>query len=80
MKPIARHMEELGVTVDQLVQATGSDKKSVSAIVAGNHVASPIQRERLARALGVEVSDISWGHAVPVQHMRGNGPQSGRQT
>lgn len=80
MKPIARYMEETGISVGQLVTATGLDAKLVKAIVSGNYTASPSQRHRLAAALGVSMDEISWGHAVPVQHMRGNGPQWGRST
>lgn len=80
MKPIARHMEETNVSVDQLVAATGLDEKLVNAIIKGNHIPSPLQRQRLSAVLGVSKDDISWGHAVPVEHMRGNGPQSGRPT
>ena len=80
MKPIARYMEETGISVSQLVTATGLDAKLVRAIVSGNYTPSPSQRQRLAAALGVSTDDISWGHAVPVQHMRGNGPQCGRST
>ena len=80
MKSLARHMEEAGVNVVQLVAATRLDVKLVKAIVDGNYTPSPSQRQRLAAALGVSADDISWGHAVPVQHLRGNGPQSGRQT
>jgi len=80
MKPLARYMEETGISVDQLVAAAGLDAKLVKAIVSGNYTPSPSQRQRLAAALGVSIEDISWGHAVPVQHMRGNGPQFGRST
>jgi hypothetical protein len=80
MKPLARHMEETGISVGQLVTASGLDAKLVKAIVSGNYVPSPAQRQRLAGALGVSMDDISWGHAVPVQHIRGNGPQCGRST
>ena len=80
MKPIARYMEEMGISAGQLVTATGLDRKLVEAIVSGNFTPSPLQRERLAAALGVSKDDISWGHAVPVQHLRGNGPQVGRST
>jgi len=80
MKPIARYMEETGMSVGQLVTSTGLDAKLVKAIVSGNYTPSPPQRQRLAVALGVSTDDISWEHAVPVQHMRGNGPQSGRST
>jgi hypothetical protein len=80
MKPIARYLEESGVTIEQLIAASGLDAKSVKAIVSGNYTPSPGQRQRLAAALGLAVEDISWGHAVPVEHLRGNGPQSGRST
>jgi hypothetical protein len=80
MKPIAGYLEETGIGVGQLVSATGLDAKLVKAIVSGNYTPSPTQRQRLAAALGVSTDDISWGHAVPVQHLRGNGPQCGRST
>ena len=80
MRPIARHLEETGISITQLAAAAELDDKLVKAIVNGNYIPSPLQRERLASALGVSKDDISWGHAVPVEHMRGNGPQSGRPT
>ena len=80
MKSLARRMEETGISVHQLVAATRLDVKLVKAIVDGNYTPSPSQRQRLAATLGVSAADISWGHTVPVQHLRGNGPQSGRQT
>ena len=80
MKSLARYMEEAGTSVQQLVAATGLDVKLVKAIVDGNYTPSPSQRQSLAVALAVSADEISWGHAVPVQHLRGNGPQSGRQT
>ena len=80
MKPLARHMEEAGIGLAQLVAATGLDVKLVTAIADGNYTPSPSQRERLAAALGISKDDISWGHAIPVQHLRGNGPQTGRPT
>ncbi|PYS12941.1 MAG: hypothetical protein DMG15_12705 [Acidobacteria bacterium] len=80
MKPLARYLEETGTTVDQLVAATGLDRKLVKAIASGNYTPSPVERQRLAAARGVSVEEISWGHAVPVEHLRGNGPQTGRAT
>jgi transcriptional regulator with XRE-family HTH domain len=80
MKPVARYMEELGIGIDQLIAAAGLDARLVKAIVSGNFTPSPSQRQRLAAALGVPIDEISWGHAVPVEHLRGNGPQSGRST
>jgi hypothetical protein len=80
VKPIATYMEETGVGLEQLVSASGLDGKVVKAIVSGNYTPSPAQRQRLAAVLGVSMDDISWGHAVSVQHLRGNGPQCGRST
>jgi len=80
MKPIGRYVEESGSSVSQLAEAAGLDTKLVKAIVSGNYTPSPSQRQRLAAILGVSAEDISWDHAVPVEHMRGNGPQAGRST
>ncbi len=80
MKPLAHYMEEAGISVGQLVTASGLDAKLVKAIVSGNYTPSPLHRQRLAAALGVSTDDISWGHAVAVEHLRGNGPQCGRST
>jgi len=73
-------MEVTGITVEQLVDSTKLDRKLVEAIVRGNFTPSPSQRQRLSAALGVSPEEISWDHAVPVEHMRGNGPQFGRST
>ena len=80
MKPITHYMEEIGIDVSQLAAAAGLDSKLVKAIVGGNYTPSPFQRQRVAAALGVSPDDISWGHTVAVQHLRGNGPQCGRST
>ncbi|MBI4472597.1 MAG: helix-turn-helix transcriptional regulator [Acidobacteria bacterium] len=78
MKSLARHMEELGTTLEQLVVASGLDAKVVHAITTGNYTPSPLQRQRIAAAIDVSVDDIEWGHTVPVEHMWGHGPQFGR--
>jgi hypothetical protein len=78
MKPLLRYMEETGVSIEQLVESSGLDAKLVKAIVSGNYTPSPSQRQRLAAAMGLSTDDISWGHAVPVEHMYGHGPQFGR--
>jgi ribosome-binding protein aMBF1 (putative translation factor) len=80
MKTIARHMEEVGISLEQLIAAAGLDAKLVKAIVTGNYTPSPFERKRLAAALGVSIEEVSWGHAVSVEHLRGNGPQTGRAT
>jgi ribosome-binding protein aMBF1 (putative translation factor) len=59
MKSLARHMEEAGVSVVQLVAATRLHVKLVKAIMDGNYTPSPSQRQRLAAALGVSADEIS---------------------
>jgi hypothetical protein len=78
MKPLGRRLEEAGMSVDQLVVATKLEAKLVKAIASGNYTASPSERQRIAAALNLTVDDISWGHAVPVDHLWGHGPQFGR--
>ena len=53
MKPLARYMEETGMSVDQLIAAAGLDAKLVKAIVSGNYTPSPTERQRLSAAIGV---------------------------
>jgi transcriptional regulator with XRE-family HTH domain len=78
MKPLARVMEETGTSLERLVEASGLEAKLVKAIAAGNYTPSPTERQRLATALNVSIDDIAWGHAVPVDHLWGHGPQFGR--
>jgi transcriptional regulator with XRE-family HTH domain len=78
MKPLARLMEETGTSLEKLVETSGLEAKLVKAIATGNYTPSPTERQRLAAALDVSVDDIAWGHAVPVDHLWGHGPQFGR--
>ena len=78
MKRLADHLAEAGMSVDDLVSSTGIDAKTVKAIVTGNYTPSPDQRKTLAASLGISVTDVAWGHAVPVDHLWGHGPQFGR--
>ena len=77
-KPLADWMAEKGLTLAQLVDASGLDDRVVKAVVAARYTPSPDQRQRLAAALGVGVEDIAWGHAAQVSHVYGHGPQFGR--
>jgi len=80
MKPIGHYIRERGMSVERLSADSSLEIQLVKSIVAGNYTPSPSHRQRLAAALEVSVGDIAWGHAVPVEHLRGNGPQSGRST
>jgi hypothetical protein len=80
MKVLTDLLREKGMDVGQLVEASGLEKRVVKLLFAGSYTPSPSERQHIAGALGVAVEDIAWGHTVPVQYLRGNGPQSGRST
>jgi hypothetical protein len=78
MKPIGSWMAEFGIGLERLVEASCLERRVVEAIVACRYTPSPEQRRRLAAALGVTSEQVAWGHAVPVEHLYGHGPQFGR--
>jgi hypothetical protein len=78
MKSVAQWMAERGLDVPALVRSSALDERVVQAIVQGRYTPSPDQRQRLAAALGAGPDEIAWGHATPVEHMYGHGPQFGR--
>jgi transcriptional regulator with XRE-family HTH domain len=80
MKPLTDLIQETGLTLEQLVDSSGLEKRVVKLLLAGSYTPAPSERKRIAEALGVAVDDIAWGHTVQVQHLRGNGPQTGRAT
>ena len=77
-KTIAEWMSDRSMVHEDLVEASGLDRKLVESIVVGRYTTSPQQRQRLANALGVSPDEIRWGRAVQVDHMYGHGPQFGR--
>jgi len=80
MKLLADVLSAKGMSMEKLVNDSGIEIRVVKLLLSGSYTPSPSERARIAGALGVEVEDIAWGHTVPVQHLRGNGPQSGRST
>lgn len=77
-RPLVDWMAEKGLTLAQLIDASGLDNRVVKAVVAARYTPSPDQRQRLAAALGIGVDEIVWGHATEVSHVYGHGPQFGR--
>ena len=78
IKTIAAWMSERQLGLAELVAAAGVERRVVEAIVEGRYTPSPLQRERIAAALGVSVGEIAWGHVNPVESLYGHGPQFGR--
>lgn len=77
-KSLAEWMSERGMTIDVLLAAAALERKVVEAILHGRYTPSPVQRQRIAAALSVDVEQITWGHTTEVQHLYGHGPQFGR--
>ncbi|MCE9547133.1 MAG: helix-turn-helix transcriptional regulator [Planctomycetia bacterium] len=71
---VREHCEKRGLTIEQIAQQAGLDAQRVSAIYLGRWTPSPAERQSIAAALHVEVEDITWGHATPIQHLYGHGP------
>ena len=63
-------IEERRITLDELASASRLDERRVLAIVSGRWTPSPKERERIATALGVAVTDVSWGHTVNPRNVR----------
>ncbi len=78
VKSLSAWMAERGVDLEQLLSATGLDRKVLEAMRNGRYTPSPQQRQRVAAALDVTVERIAWGHTTQVSHLYGHGPQFGR--
>ena len=78
VKSVGDWMAERGVGLEQLLEASGLDRKVLEAILHGRYTPSPQQRGRVADALGVAVEQVAWGHVTEVSHLYGHGPQFGR--
>jgi len=50
------------------------DEPRALAIYLGRWTPSPVERQKVAAALGVTIDDIAWGHKTPIQHIYGHGP------
>ncbi len=78
IKSAFQWMKERNWSVSDVVAASQLPAQVVEAILQGRYTPSPQQRESLAKALGVSVEQIAWGHVAPVEAMYGHGPQFGR--
>jgi len=78
IKSADQWMTERKLSVSELVEISKLQPQVVEAILQGRYTPSPPQRETLAKALGVSVEQIAWGHVAPVEAMYGHGPQFGR--
>ena len=64
IRTVERLIEETGLTIEQLATRAKLDVRRTQAIVDGRWTPSPREREKIAAAFGLSVSDISWGHTM----------------
>lgn len=59
-----------GLSLAQLAAAATMPLERLAAIVNGRWTPSPEERARIAAALGVSASEISWGHTMTPRNVR----------
>ena len=70
VKTVDLLIEETGVSVKEIAQRTGLNAARIEAIALGRWTPSPRERSQIAQALGVRVSEISWGHTMVPRNVR----------
>ena len=70
MKTIDHLLEELQLSIEKLSERSGLSCQRIEAIVDGRWTPSPAERGRLAKAVGVSVEQISWGHNINPRNRR----------
>ena len=73
-KSVAELCQQKKMTVIELAEQSGLDQGRATAILLGRWTPSPQERQKIADVFDVEISDITWGHKTPIQHIYGHGP------
>jgi hypothetical protein len=77
-KSVSQLCQEHALDSRQLAERAGLEEQRVAAIIEGRWTPSPAERDRIARVFGLTREQIAWGHATPISHIHGHGPQFGR--
>ena len=70
VKTVDLLFEETGVSVKEIAQKTGLKAARIEAIALGRWTPSPRERNLIAQAFSVGVSEISWGHTMVPRNVR----------
>ena len=70
MKTVDVLLEDLDIALDELAQAAGLTMERAEAIADGRWTPSPDERQRIARAFHMDVTQISWGHTMNPRNVR----------
>ncbi len=63
-------LEQTGLTLEDIAQRSGLTPQRAEAIAMGRWLASPSERAAMAKAFGVPVTEISWGHTMNPRNVR----------
>ncbi|MFQ5732863.1 MAG: helix-turn-helix domain-containing protein, partial [Planctomycetaceae bacterium] len=63
-------LDEAGLMIEDLAERTNLPLKRVEAIVFGRWTPSPTERQRVAEAFGVPITDVVFGHMVDPRNVR----------
>lgn len=70
MKTIDLLFEESTLTIEDVAERAQLTVRRVEAIALGRWTPSPTERLRIARAFGVHVDEVSWGHSMDPRNIR----------
>jgi transcriptional regulator with XRE-family HTH domain len=70
MRTVEHLFEQTGLAVEDIAERAKLPVERVAAIAEGRWTPSPDERERIAAAFGLPVSEISWGHTMNPRNVR----------
>ena len=70
MRTVEHLFEKTGLSVEEVAERSGLPFERVCAIAEGRWTPSPSERDGIAAAFGVPVSEISWGHSMNPRNIR----------
>lgn len=70
MKTVDVVLEEMQWSLEDLADRCALPIERVESIVDGRWLPSPNERERIATAIGMTVTEISWGHTMNPRNVR----------
>lgn len=70
MKTVDVLLEERDLALDELAKLAELTFERAEAIADGRWTPSPDERDRIARAFGLAVTEISWGHTMNPRNVR----------
>ena len=70
MRTVEHLIEQTGLTYREIAERAGLEVERVAAIAEGRWTPSPQEREQMAAAFDLPVSEISFGHTMNPRNIR----------